>query len=156
MATWEDQTTEQRAARVAPNWSLLVGLASVLVLTAGTLAATRLPILMQQAQPVRPGSVGSAGPMEASRTIHVAARPQLPAPHYVVVFGSFATRAQANALARQVRSKGYLADVLTSRGSFRVVSRPYGSTERAMFWTTIFTEIGLDADATADLHDLES
>lgn len=149
MATWEDQTTEeQRAARMAPNWSMLIGLASVLVLAAGTLAATRLPTLLQQAR--------SAGPMEASRSIDLVARPQLPIPQYVVVFGSFATRAQAQAHARLVRSKGYLAGVISSDGSFRVVSRPYSSTERAVFWTTIFTEIGLDTDTTADLHDLES
>ena len=155
MGTWEDQTIEQRAARVAPNWSLLIGLASVLVLTAGTLAATRLPSLMQ-AQSGGPARIRAAGPIEASRTVHLAARPQVPLPQYVVVFGSFATRAQAQAYAQLVRSKGYLAGVIPSEGSFRVVSRAYGSTERALFWTTVFSDIGLDADTTADLHDLES
>ena len=154
MGTWEDQTIEQRAARVAPNWSLLIGLASVLVLTAGTLAATRLPSLMQ-AQPIGPARIG-AGPMEASRTVHLAARPQVLLPQYVVVFGSFTTRAQAQAHARLIRRKGYLAGVIPSEGAFRVVSRAYGSTERALFWTTVFSDIGLDADTTADLHDLES
>lgn len=144
MATWEDTTNDQQAARVAPNWSLFIGLAVVLVLSAGTLAATRLPVLIQ----------AQTAPTEAARSAHLIPLPQVP--EYVVVFGSFATRGQAAAYARRVRSKGYIAGVLASGDTFRVVSRSYASVERALFWTTIFGEIGLDTDTTADLHDLES
>lgn len=149
MATWEDTSIEQQAARVAPHWSLLVGMACVLMLSAGSLAAGRLPALLQPQ---------AAGPIEAGRGAHSIPLRAIPvtAPQYVVVFGTFGSRQEAAGYARLVRSKGYIADVVASGGAFRVISRTYESVERALFWTTVFDQIGLDTDTTADLHDLES
>lgn len=145
MATWEDTTIEQRAARVAPNWSLLIGMVCVLMLSAGSLAASRLPVLLQ---------TQSAGPIEAARSAHLIPAP--PAAQYVVVFGTFGSRQQAAGYARHVRSKGYIADVVSSGEAFRVISRSYETVERALFWRTVFGQIGLTTDTTADLQDLES
>jgi hypothetical protein len=145
MATWEDTTSEQQVARGAPHWSLLMGLAAVLMLTAGTLAATRLPALRQ---------ARDRGPLEAART--AALLPLPPAPQYVVVFGTFGSRLAADEAARLVRRKGYIADVRRAGEAFHVVSRPYASADRARFWTAIFEQLGLDTAAPADISDLGS
>ncbi|MDQ7844107.1 MAG: SPOR domain-containing protein [Armatimonadota bacterium] len=168
MATWEEQPTAQRTTRLATNWSLLVGLISVFLLSAGTLAATRLPAFLQSRAPSAPPRLVAQEPLEAPRlpvphpapaTLRpapLAVRPgrtatrPLPAPpRYVIVFGTFADRAEADTYARLVRSKGYLAGVTADGGVFHVVSRPYDSRQRARFWTSIFLEIGLDAGRTA-------
>ncbi|HXF82851.1 MAG TPA: hypothetical protein VNN19_08885, partial [bacterium] len=109
------------------------------------LAATRLPALLQ---------ARDRGPLEAART--AALLPLPPAPQYVVVFGTFATRQAADEAARLVRRKGYIADVLRAGETFHVVSRTYASADRARFWTAIFEQIGLNTDTTADIVDLES
>jgi len=172
MATWEEQPAAHRTTRLATNWSLLVGLASVLLLSAGTLAATRLPAFLQARTPVEPARVVvRRAPLETARprpahtetaltqpiaAAPVTVRPQASAPRYVVVFGNFIDRAEAEAHARLIRSKGYIAGVVRAGGGFRVVSRPYESTARAQFWSSIFLEIGLDAERTARLRDRDS
>jgi len=168
MATWEEQPAAQRTTRLATNWSLLVGLASVFLLSAGTLAATRLPAFLQALAPEEPAPVVTRAPLEAARTTTARSdraqiqptapavapvRPRAPASAYVVVFGEFLERAEAETYARLVRSKGYIAGIIPTEVGFRVVSRPYASMDRAQFWASIFLEIGLDAERTGRLRD---
>ncbi|MDR7509714.1 MAG: hypothetical protein QN210_08400 [Armatimonadota bacterium] len=63
-----------------------------------------------------------------------------------VVFGRFARRQDAEARARAVRRKGYIASVVRVGAGYLVVSRPYPTVEAARFWAEIFSEIGLRAD----------
>jgi len=171
MATWEEQPTARQITRLATNWSLLVGLVSVFLLSAGTLAATRLPAFLQSRAPSVLPRAAAPAPLEAARPTvprpapaasrpasaaaqaQTAVRPVLTPPRFVVVFGAFADRAEAEAYARLVRSKGYLAEVKATGTVFHVVSRPYDSRQRARFWTSIFLEIGLDAERTARVRD---
>jgi len=142
MATWEDPNGEPGPAGRARNLSAATAAALILSLSGVGLAASRLPIVRQAdffAQRVTPSNP------------RVASVPLRPDPQFVVIFGAFASRAQADAYARTIRSKGYLATVLQDVTSFRVVSRPYQSQERADFWRGVFEEIGLDAGTTAEV-----
>lgn len=142
MATWEDPNGEQGPVAGARNMGAVAAAAFILALSGAGLAASRLPIVRQ---------AESLGQRAAPASPAVASAPHRPDPKFVVIFGDFASRAQADAYARTVRRKGYLATVLQDVTSFRVVSRPYRSQERADFWRVLFEEIGLDAGTTAEL-----
>lgn len=142
MATWEDPNGEPGPAGSGRNLSAAAAAALILGLSGVGLAASRLPIVRQ---------ADFLGQRAAPSTPRVASIPLRPDPQFVVIFGAFASRAQADEYARTVRSKGYLATVLQDMTSFRVISRPYRSQERADFWRDVFEEVGLDAGTTAEL-----
>lgn len=142
MATWEDPNGNPGPALNGRNLSVATALALTLGLSGVGLAASRLPMVRQADFLVQ-------RPIQSSP--RVASVPVQADPQFVVIFGSFKSAEQADAYARTVRSKGYLATVLEDVTSFRVVSRPYRTQERADFWRGVFEEIGLDAGTTAEL-----
>lgn len=142
MATWEDPNGEQGQLGTGRNAGAAAAAAFILALSSVGLAASRLPIVRQ---------ADFFGQRTTTPGPGVASAPQLQDPQFVVIFGAFANRAQADAYARTVRSKGYLATVLQDVTSYRVISRPYRSQERADFWRDVFEGIGLDAGTTAEL-----
>src|SRR3989454_2413398 len=71
---------------------------------------------------------------------------------FVVAFGRFERLESADAHARLVRSKGYIAAVVQSGTAYLVVSRQYRSLADAKFWSSIFSNIGLEAKAMARLE----
>jgi len=71
---------------------------------------------------------------------------------FVVAFGRFERFESADAHARLIRSKGYIAAVVQSGTAYLVVSRQYRSLADAKFWSSIFSNIGLEAKAVARLE----
>lgn len=141
MATWEDPNGEQGPLRTGRHVSAAAAAALIFGLSSVGLAASRLPIVRQ------------AGffAQQASPRSPVASVPRQLDPQFVVIFGAFEDRAEADAYARTIRSKGYLATVLQDETSYRVISRPYRSQERADFWRDVFEDIGLDAGSIAEI-----
>lgn len=76
-------------------------------------------------------------------------RPQkrLPTVGYMVNFGEFTSRAEADVMMRLVRSKGHVVYVVRIGSSFNVVTRAYRSLEQAERLANALQEIGLPARA---------
>ena len=159
MATWDEQTgadkiTPGRRMPVARQIPQLVAAGlTALVLASGPYWALRsVTMPSSQANTVRTGAV-ELPPSARSRTVMGQAgtgRLSLPqAGRFVVAFGRFERLEPAQAQARLVRSKGYIAAVIRSGAAYLVVSRPYRSLADAKFWSSIFSNIGLEAKALA-------
>lgn len=67
---------------------------------------------------------------------------------YILEFGRFDNGTPAHALARLVRSKGYIATVAQSGASYRVIGREFRTQATAERWKDIFEEIGLQSRVT--------
>jgi hypothetical protein len=161
MATWE-----VRAARLSRRES--TGTEMLRLLAAGLLVAvvTWAPYSILRGGPgpfVRP-SDAREGALEVTPDIHAARVPVttplmralsaagVPAGRVVLAFGRFERRAAAEARARLVRSKGYIARVVQAGEAYLVVSRPYRNHADAQFWSSIFSELGLQATALTRLE----
>src|SRR3989449_9906380 len=70
---------------------------------------------------------------------------------FVVAFGRFERFESAEAQARLVRSKGYIAAVGRAGTAFVGVSRQYRSLADAKVWSSIFSKLGLGAKALTPL-----
>jgi len=101
------------------------------------------------------------GPLEAPPTVRLArpvvtAPPQslagVPAGRVVLAFGRFERRAAAQARAKLVRSKGYIARVVQTSAAYLVVSRPYRNHAEARFWSGIFGSLGLQVTTVTRLE----
>lgn len=62
---------------------------------------------------------------------------------FAVSLGAYSHSEAAEAQARAVRSKGYLASVAPTGTQFLVVTRPYENAVRARQWCRIFADLGL-------------
>ncbi len=162
MATWEVGTAVQTWSEPEPAPSvvrqipqLLAAGLVVLLMASGPYYVLRIALPQSQI-----ATAVSTGPLEAQPAIRsalpvAAVRPGQaaavvpPAGRFVVAFGRFERREAADAHARLVRSKGYIARVVRSGAAYVVVSRPYRSLAAAQFWTGVFGEIGLQAKALA-------
>ena len=126
------------------------------VLAAGLLVAlvawAPYSVLRSAPQPVTQQAQVREGPSEAPPTVRltrpaVTAPPQslvgVPAGRIVLAFGRFERHAAAQARARLVRSKGYIARVVQTSTAYLVVSRPYRTHAEARFWSGIFGRLGL-------------
>lgn len=140
MATWEDPHGEPDRILRGPTLGSAAAGFIVLALSGVALAAS-IPIV-RQADFIRQRT---SAPQPAAQI-----EPQTQ-PQFVVLFGEFASRAEAHAYARTVRGKGYLATVLQDVTSFRVISRPYDTREDADFWRSVFEDIGLDSGTTEEI-----
>lgn len=155
MATWERQTA-RRAPRAVRNLGGIGAAVLVLLLAVGTLEASRLSMLRALRAPKEQRATTPQPQTEAKTSISERAQRIQPARsiavqtnrNFIVIFGDFSRRDEAEIYARKVRSKGYLAGVVPAGQAFRVVSHPYASQERAEFWTAIFQEIGLEVRST--------
>jgi cell division septation protein DedD len=76
-----------------------------------------------------PARARAAAPAMRARAIHSA--PQRRRVQYAVVFGQFSMARAANALARSLRAKGYVAHVVPRDGRFQVISPPYRNRQLA-------------------------
>ena len=101
------------------------------------------------------------GPLEAPPAVRLArpvviAPPQglagVPAGRIVLAFGRFERHAAAQARARLVRSKGYVARVVQAGAAYLVVSRPYRNHAEARFWSGIFGGLGLQVTTVTRLE----
>lgn len=157
MATWEvgarfysAPASDRKGRGGLADAAAVAGITLAVVLTATLWMIRGAP---QVAQLLAPASA-SWGALEAPASVraHAAftfrspATPALQA-KYVVSFGRFARRESANARARVIRSKGYIASVVRAGSAYLVVSRPYASLDAAEFWSGIFSEIGLPVRA---------
>lgn len=122
-------------AGAGPYW----GLRTSLEWSQARAAARVLEVSPALRLPPPPAQVrAAAGPADGRASVR-------PAPARVV-FGRFARRQDAEARARAVRRKGYIASVVRVGAGYLVVSRPYPTVEAARFWAEVFREIGLRAD----------
>ncbi len=164
MATWEVGSRVQTWTEPEPAPSvvrqipqLLAAGLVVLLMASGPYYVLRIALPQSQI-----ATAVSTGPLEAQPAVRsalsiAAARGQAagitPASgRFLVAFGRFERREAADARARLVRSKGYIARVVRSGAAYLVVSRPYHSLAAAQFWTGVFGEIGLQASALARLE----
>jgi hypothetical protein len=101
------------------------------------------------------------GPLEVPPAVRLArpvvtAPPQglagIPAGRIVLAFGRFERHAAAQARARLVRSKGYVARVVQAGAAYLVVSRPYRNHAEARFWSGIFGGLGLQVTTVTRLE----
>jgi hypothetical protein len=166
MATWELEArsllwpgVRRRAAATAAQAVMAAGV--VALVAAGSYRALHTSLLGSQAQaaartlevapalrPSPPGVRSQAGTRPAGA---FAVRP---ADAARVVFGRFARRQDADARARLVRRKGYMATVVRVGEVYLVVSRAYSSPQAAQFWARVFREIGLRARVVPRLEAL--
>lgn len=157
MATWEVGARFRLA--LGTGGVLRARLADVTVVSGVALAVVATATLWmfrgapQVARLLPPASV-SWGALEVPAAVQAQAVPAVQPEAsvvrpggFVVSFGRFARRERAEAYARVVRSKGYIASVAQADTGFTVVSRPYASLDAARFWSTIFEEIGLEVRA---------
>jgi hypothetical protein len=108
-------------------------------------ARVRVPVPASQPDLAGPTVARPAAPAPApAAALRV---PQQPAAGYAVTFGRFATLKAAQFCARRIRAKGYLATVVTTGRSFRVISRIYPTRLHADRMALIFREIDLPATA---------
>ncbi len=165
MATWDERTLPSRtepepgasaagqipqilAAGLAalmlalgPYWVLRVVLPQASVATVVRAGALEVAPAVRSSLPVagvQPGQRRAVASLRSGR--------------FVVAFGRFERLESADAQARLVRSKGYIAAVVRSGTAYLVVSRPYHSLAAAKFWSSIFSDIGLEAKALARLE----
>jgi hypothetical protein len=164
MATWETgaQFSSRREAVGAETLRVLAAGLIVAVLTWGPYW-----VLRNGAGPVALAPGVGAGALEGSpavrSTLFVAAvRPPqssgaagLSSGRFVLAFGRFERRAAAEARARLVRSKGYIARVVHSGAAYLVVSRPYRDHADAQFWSAVFVKLGLHATTVTRLEALD-
>lgn len=165
MATWEVGTALQHWSEPEPAPSvarqipqLLAAGLVVLLMASGPYYVLRIALPQSQIAtavsvgPLEvPPAVRSALPVVAMQTRRAVG--VTPAPRrFMVAFGRFERREAADARARLVRSKGYIARVVRSGAAYVVVSRQYRSLADAQFWTAVFGEIGLQAKALARLE----
>ncbi len=154
--TWTEPEPAPSVARQIPQ--LLAAGLVVLLMASGPYYVLRIALPQSQI-----ATAVSVGPLEAPPTVRsalsVAAAPPgqvagvAPAQgRFMVAFGRFERREAADARARLVRSKGYIARVVRSGAAYVVVSRSYRSLADAQFWTGVFGEIGLQAKALAQLE----
>src|SRR5256712_7658039 len=122
-----------------PYWALRATLPSPSVATALRTGALEVA-------PAARSSLTAASRLSQARAI--AAR----SGRFVVAFRRFEQFESADAHARFVRSKGYIAAVVQSGTAYPVVSRQYRSLADAKFWSSIFSNIGLEAKAVARLE----
>ena len=158
MSTWE-----ARSARVNRRES--AGAEILRVLAAGLLVAlvawapysvlrSASPTVTQQAE-VREGALEAPPTVRLVRPVVTAPRQSLagvPAGRIVLAFGRFERYAAAQARARLVRSKGYLARVVQAGAAYLVVSRPYRNHAEARFWSGIFGRLGLQVTTVTRLE----
>jgi hypothetical protein len=76
----------------------------------------------------------------------------VPAGRIVLAFGRFERHAAAQARAKLVRSKGYIARVVQTSAAYLVVSRPYRTHAEARFWSGIFGRLGLQVTTVTRLE----
>jgi hypothetical protein len=104
------------------------------------------PLVTQQAE-VREGPQEVPATVRLAHPVVTVPAPQglagVPAGRVVLAFGRFERRAAAQARARLVRSKGYIARVIQAGAAYLVVSRPYRNHAEARFWSGIFGGLGL-------------
>jgi len=165
MATWEPgKFTPEHLSQERRAFALVVASLSVLtVLLVGTgvywvlrlqreLAEAPVPTEIStprhapQAAQRRPTEV----PQAQERRSRVATLQSPPEPSafaiiYLLEFGRFGNPSAAQAHARLVRSKGYIARVADGGTSYRVVGREFRSQANAERWKGIFEGIGLQS-----------
>lgn len=165
MATWESRSTLRARfesehpglARYQIPQMLVAGL-TVLVMTAVPWVFRATVPSSPRLPPARVGALEAPHPMRSTVTVRAVRSPQpirialTSSGHFLVTFGRFERREAAEAHARLVRSKGYIAKILHSGGVHLVVSRPYRTLADAQFWSVIFGEIGLEARAPGELE----
>src|SRR5574340_702796 len=158
MATWEVRSS--RMSRQEP-----AGAEMLRVLAAGLLVAlvawAPYSVLRSRPQPVTQQAEVREGTLEAPPTVRTA-RPAVTAPRQglagvpaggiVLAFGRFERRTAAQARARLVRSKGYIARVVRAGAAYLVVSRPYRNHAEARFWSGIFGGLGLQVTTVTRLE----
>lgn len=98
-------------------------------------AAQRRPTEVPQAQDRRPRAASLRSAHEPSAFTNI----------YILEFGRFGNPSAAQAHARLVRSRGYIASVADSGTSYRVVGREFRSQANAERWKGIFEGIGLQS-----------
>ncbi len=112
------------------------------------------PAVTQQAE-VREGPLEVPPAVRLARPV-VPAPPQglagIPAGRIMLAFGRFERHAAAQARARLVRSKGYVARVVQTSAAYLVVSRPYRNHAEARFWSGIFGGLGLQVTTVTRLE----
>lgn len=157
MATWDERTIQNRSApspvvpvaRQFPQF-IAAGL-TALVLASGPYWALRAAAPRPTVIAVRTGALEvtpairsfTVTAMRPGQTRTVASRTR----RFVVAFGRFQRLESAEAQARIVRGKGYIAAVVRSGTAYLVVSRQYRSLSDAKFWSSIFSKLGLEAKA---------
>ncbi len=115
------------------------------------------PAARQAAGPLEPSSMARRALLRTGRSPVASTAPaRSPAarPAYVVSVATFASRERAEAHARRVRSKGYLAAVVRDGASYRVLTRPYPSEEAARRAARVLSEIGFSARVVVLRHTL--
>ena len=163
MATWDERTFQSRItpvprvpmARQVPQ-VIAAGL-TALLLASGPYWALRAAVpqpsvgiahlngVLEVTPAVRSWAVTVTQPGQGRSMASRAAR-------FVVAFGRFERLESAEAQARLVRSKGYIAAVVRSGTAYVVVSRQYRSLADAKFWSSIFSKLGLEAKALTRLE----
>ncbi|MDQ7820900.1 MAG: SPOR domain-containing protein [Armatimonadota bacterium] len=115
---------------------------------AGVLEAS--PAVRRALVPPAPRPAASAPARKPAAVSTTARKPAAVArPSYVVSVARFTSRSLAEAHARRVRAKGYLATVVQDGAAFRVVTRPYPSEDAARRAARVLTEIGFSASVLA-------
>ncbi len=164
MATWDGETTPQSRDRTlpapTPAWQfphLLAAGLLVFMISSGPYYALRnalseTPLATAGPSDVSVSTSASWGGAVVVKPRQAQAVPLLKAGQFVVAFGRFQRQESAEAHARLVRSKGYVAKVVRSGAAYVVVSRPYRSLSDARFWSKVFGELGLEARALARLE----
>jgi hypothetical protein len=159
MATWE--VGSARMSRREP-----AGVEMLRVLTAGLLvvlvAWAPYAVLRSGSPLVREQVAVREGTLEVPPSIRqalpvITAPPQqglagVPGGRFVLAFGRFERRVTAQARARLVRSKGYIARVIPTGAAYLVVSRPYRNHAEARFWSGIFGTLGLQVTTVTRLE----
>ncbi len=128
-------------AGAGPYWALRASLGNSQVRAAARVLEVAPALRPSPAVAQAPAPAGPAG----GRSVGSAGAPR-------VIFGRFASPREAQARARLVRRKGYIASVVRVGGAYAVVSRPYPSLEAARSWAEIFREIGLRSQVVPRLE----
>lgn len=157
MSTWEARSA--RVSRPEP-----AGVEMLRVLAAGLLVAlvawAPYSVLRSGSSTVTRQAEVREGPLEVPPAVRLA-RPVVtvppqslvgPAGRIVLAFGRFERHAAAQARARLVRSKGYIARVVHAGAVYLVVSRPYRNQAEARFWSGIFGGLGLQVTTVTRLE----
>ena len=148
MSRREPAGTEMLRLLAAGLLVALVAWAPYSVLRSGS------PTVMQQAE-FRDGPLETPPAVRLARP-EVPALPQglagVPAGRIVLAFGRFERHAAAQARARLVRRKGYIARVVQTGAAYLVVSRPYRTHAEARFWSGIFGGLGLQVTTVTRLE----
>lgn len=167
MATWEPgKFTAAHRSRERRAFALVIAtLSAITVMLVGAGAYWVLRLQGEVAEAPAPTQVSS--PRRVSpRSVAETARPGVPQVRdghpsiatvetpprttafstiYILEFGRFGDRGSAQARARLVRSKGYIARVADSGVSYSVLGREFRSQASAERWKAIFEGIGLQS-----------